>query len=294
MTGASGLIGAQLSAFLNAGGHEVVPVVRSRDARGLYIPLDDPEAVDASLLEGFDAVVHLAGAPIADQPWSEARKQVIRHSRTIPTATLARVLSELRRPPSVFLSGSAVGIYGESGDQRCDEGAPVGDTFLADVSAEWEAATQPAVDAGIRVVNLRTGFVLSALGGYLRPQWTLFSLGLGGPVGSGRQWVPWIHLDDEIGLIHEALFDDRYVGPLNLVAPGEVRQSDFARTFGRVLSRPAIVPAPGFAIRLAMGRERGEELVLQGQRAAPHQALELGYDFSHPALDGALRFELGR
>lgn len=294
LSGASGLIGSQLSAFLDAGGHEVVPLVRSRDARGLYVPLDQPEAVDASVLEGFDAIIHLAGASIGDQSWTAARKQVVRNSRVHPTATLARVIAELRQPPKVWLTASAVGFYGDGGDRVCDEGTPAGDTFLAEVSAEWEAAAQPAIDAGIRVVKLRTGLVLAAGGGFLRPQRTLVSLGLGGPVGSGRQWIPWIHMDDEIGLVHEALFDDRYVGPINLTAPGLVRQADFMRALGRVLSRPAFTPAPGFAVKLIMGSQRAEELLLQGQQAVPAKAQALGYEFLHPELDGALRFELGR
>ncbi|MEN0065273.1 MAG: TIGR01777 family oxidoreductase [Myxococcota bacterium] len=294
ISGASGLIGSQLTAFLDAGGHEVVPLVRSSNARGRHIPLDDPEAIDREWLEGFDAVVHLQGAPIADESWTDARKQVIRHSRVHPTAVLARVMGELKRPPKVFLSASAVGLYGDTGDTEVDEAGPTGDTFLASVGAEWEAATSPARDAGIRTVLLRTGFVLSGLGGYLKAQLPLFQFGLGGPVGGGQQWVPWIHLDDHLGLMHEALFDDRYEGPLNLVAPRTVRQFDFARAMGRVLGRPAFAPAPGFAIKLALGRQRGLELVLQGQRVVPAKAQALGYRFLHPELDNALRFELGR
>ncbi len=294
VSGASGLVGSQLTAFLDAGGHDVVPLVRSPDARGRYVPLHDPEVIDKHALEGFDAVVHLQGASIADEPWTAARKQVIRESRVHTTAALSRVLAELDQPPSVFLAASAVGYYGDTGDTVATEDSPAGEGFLADVAAEWEAATQPAKDAGIRTVNLRTGIVLSGLGGFLGSLRPLFSLGLGGPVGSGRQWVPWIALDDHLGLMHEALFDDRYRGPLNLVAPNPVRQAELARTLGRVLGRPAFAPAPGMAVKLALGRQRAQELVLEGQRVEPAKATSLGFEFAHPELEGALRFELGR
>jgi len=294
VTGASGLVGSQLTAFLDAGGHDVVHLVRSPDARGRYVPLHDPEAIDRADLEGFDAVVHLQGAPIAAEAWTDARRQEIRHSRVHTTAVLASVLAELERPPAVFLSGSAVGFYGDTGDTLVDEESAAADTFLGSVAAEWEAAARPAADAGIRPVNLRTGIVLSAHGGFLDPMLPMFSLGLGGPVGGGQQWLPWIHVDDHIGLVHEALFDDRYRGPLNLVAPNPVRQADFARTLGQVLSRPAITPAPAFAVKLALGRQRAEELVLSGQRVDAAKARDLGFEFLHPTLEGALRFELGR
>jgi len=294
VSGASGLIGSQLTAFLDAGGHEVVPLVRSPDARGRHVPLDRPEDIDRSALEGFDAVIHLQGAPIGDEAWTESRKQLIRHSRVHTTAVLASLLAELDDPPSVFLSGSAVGYYGDTGDTLVDEEAQPGDTFLASVCAEWEAAAQPAIDAGIRTVLLRTGIVLSGHGGFLGAMVPLFSVGLGGPIASGRQWVPWIALDDHIGLVHEAIFDDRYEGPWNLVSPNPVRQAELARTLGRVLSRPAIAPAPAFALELALGRERARGLALDGQRVDPAKARTAGYDFLHPDLEGALRFELGR
>ncbi|MEM6931251.1 MAG: TIGR01777 family oxidoreductase, partial [Myxococcota bacterium] len=294
VSGASGLIGSQLTAFLDAGGHEVVPLVRSPNTRGRYVPLDDPESIDRDALEGFDAVVHLQGASIGDEAWTPQRKELIRNSRVHGTAVLARVLAELESPPQVFLAGSAVGYYGNTGDTEVDEESPTGEGFLADVAAEWEAAAEPAAEAGIRTVNLRTGIVIAGAGGILRSLKPLFALGLGGPIASGRQWIPWIHLDDHLGLMNEVLFDDRYRGPLNLVAPEPVRQAELARVLGRVLRRPAFAPAPGLAVKLALGRERAQELVLDGQRALPTKALALGYAFHQPGLEGALRFELGR
>ncbi len=299
VSGATGLIGSALCAFLDAGGHEVVPIVRQA-ARGP----EGPEGVvadfgsgtlDPAALEGFDAVVHLAGAPIGDGPWTRARKQILRDSRVNGTATVARALAacDPARRPGVFVSGSAVGYYGDAGDAVCTEEAPAGETFLAEIGKAWEAAAEPAVAAGVRTVFLRTGLVLAAGGGLLDSLLPMYRAGLGGPIGSGRQFMPWIHLDDELGLIHEALFDERYEGPLNATAPTPVRNQAFAKALGRAVSRPAIVPGPAAAVRLALGREKADELALQGQRAVPARAQELGFRFLHEDLEAALRFELG-
>jgi len=293
ISGASGLVGTALTAFLSAGGHQVVPLVRSRDRPGIPWSVARAE-LDAAALEGFDAVVHLAGAPISDNRWDAAERARIRDSRVDGTRLLAGALAGLQSPPRVLISGSAVGAYGDGGAAELSEDAPLGDTFLAGVCREWEAAAQPAQAAGIRVVALRTGFVLSPRGGYLRSMLPLFRAGGGGPVGSGTQYVPWIHIDDEVALIHWAIREPWVTGPLNASAPLPVPQVTFARTLGRVLRRPAIAPVPAAAIRLILGRDRADELALQGQRAVPSAALAHGFPFTFPTLEPALRHLLGR
>ncbi|HHO51305.1 MAG TPA: TIGR01777 family protein [Deltaproteobacteria bacterium] len=293
ISGSSGLIGRELTAFLDAGGHEVIPLVRSRDRPGVYASFSEG-ILDPAELEGFDAVIHLAGAPIATERWSDARREVIRRSRIDSTALLARTLASLSDPPEVFISGSAVGVYGDSGDAVCTEEASAGDTFLAGVCTEWEAAARPAQEAGIRVVYLRTGLVLSGWGGMLGLMVPLFQAGLGGRLGSGRQQQAWIHLDDHLGLVHEILFDPRYRGPINATAPSPVRQSELAGALGRVLHRPALAPTPAAALRLALGRRKADELVLQGQRAVPAAAEALGFSWLYPELEPALAHALGR
>ncbi len=294
ISGASGLVGQALTHFLDAGGHAVVPMVRRRQQAGVYWNTAEQQ-VDTDALEGVDAVVLLAGESIAAAPWTDDNKARILDSRVRGVDLISRALARLGRAPSVLVSGSAVGVYGDSGDMVVDEGASVSDgTFLGRVGTQWEAAAQPAVDAGIRTVWMRTGIVLSAAGGYLGPMVPLFNAGGGGPQGPGTQAVPWIHLDDLVGLIYEALHDGRYVGPINGTAPTPLPQAEFARTLARVLRRPALVPTPAFALRMALGSHKAEELVLQGQHAVPAKALELGYRFTHPDLESALRFELGR
>lgn len=293
ISGSTGLIGTALTAFLDAGGHEVVPIVRSADRDGIVADFVK-QKLDPADLEGVDVVVHLAGAPIAEEAWSTERRQLIRDSRVLSTATIAQALAAMSTPPPVWITGSAVGYYGAAGAAVCDESAPPGDNFLADVGRQWENAARPAVEAGVRVVTLRTGLVLSAMGGLLGPLLPLFRTGMGGPMGSGEQYMPWIHLDDVLGLIHEAMMDERYVGPVNMTAPEPVTNRAFSKALGRALGRPAVVPAPAAAIKLAMGADRAEELVLTGQRAVPARALELGFEFLHRDLEAALRFELGR
>lgn len=292
ISGATGLIGSALSAFLDAGGHEVVPIVRSPDRPGIVADFD-ARTLDPAQLEGIDAVVHLAGAPISEGRWTEANRARIRDSRVNGTATIAAALASMDRPPPVWVCGSAVGYYGAAGDTVCDEDAPSGDTFLAEVAREWEAASEPARAAGVRVVTLRTGLVLSAGGGLLASLLPMFRAAAGGPLGSGRQYMPWIHLDDAIGMVHEALLDDRYEGPLNMTAPEPVPNRAFAKALGRAVSRPALVPAPAAAVSLAMGADKAREIALTGQRAVPARAEALGFRFVHPELEAALRFELG-
>lgn len=294
VTGADGLIGRALVAFLTTGGHEVVRVVRRPAASPHEIEFD-PEsgARSPSELEGFDAVVHLAGASIAGRRWSEAWKREIRDSRVVYTRRLAETLAALRRPPATFVSASAVGYYGNRDDRALRESDPPGQGFLPDVAAQWEAATEAARSAGIRVVLLRTGVVLTPLGGALREMLPPFGLGAGGPVGSGSQWWSWIAIDDLLYLVLHALRTRGVAGPINATSPEPVRNADFARTLGRVLRRPAIVPAPAFALRALLGEMAGP-LLCDSARALPEKVLDAGFRFRYPSLEGALRHVLGR
>lgn len=254
VTGASGLVGSALTAFLSTGGHRVIRLVR-RAASGPDERQWNPDRPDADLLAGVDAVVHLAGESIAGR-FSEAHKDAIRTSRIEPTRRLAQAAADASDGPRVFVSASAVGIYGfDRGDTVLTEESQPGDGFLADVVGEWEAATAPAADAGLRVVTVRTGIVQSARGGTLRLMRPPFAAGLGGRLGSGRQWLAWIALDDLLDVYYRALYDDRLVGPLNAVAPHPERNADYTRILARVLRRPAIVPVPAFGPRLLLGEQ---------------------------------------
>jgi uncharacterized protein (TIGR01777 family) len=294
ITGATGFIGAQLAAFLGTGGHRIIRIGRGAVRPGVVDLSWDPATgrLDAQALEGVDAVIHLAGAPIAER-WSPAHKRAIRDSRVEGTALLAHALASLRRPPRVILSGSAIGVYGSRGDELLDEGSAFGTGFLADVGRAWEAATAPAERAGIRVVHLRTGIVMGAAGGALAKQLPLFRVGMGGTLGSGRQWLSPIALDDTIGAIHHCLMRDDVRGPVNLVSPEPVTNAEFTRVLARVLGRPALVAAPAFALRLALGAEMADETVLASQRVRPGALLASGFRFRLPGLEAMLRFELG-
>jgi hypothetical protein len=239
-----------------------------------------------------DAVIHLAGASIADR-WSDAHKRAIRDSRVEGTSLLAHTLAGLSRKPCVLLSGSAIGVYGSRGDEVLDERSHFGADFLADVGRAWEAATAPAERAGIRVVHLRTGIVQGAAGGALAKQAPLFKLGLGGPLGSGTQWVSPIALDDHIGAMHFCLMRDDIAGPVNLVSPEAVTNATFTKVLAHVLSRPALAPAPAFALRLALGREMADATVLASQRVVPGVLQAKGFRWRHTSLEQTLRFELG-
>jgi uncharacterized protein (TIGR01777 family) len=295
VTGASGLVGQSLAAFLSTGGHRVAPLVRRAATAGSDEIRWDPARgeIDRDGLAGVDAVVHLAGESIAAPRWSEAKKRAIRDSRVQGTRLLCEALASLERPPEVLVSASAIGIYGDRGVEIVDEESAPGEGFLAEVCREWEAAAAPARDRGIRVVHLRIGVVLSARGGMLAQVLTPFRLGLGGPVGGGKQVLSWISLDDLVGAIHFALFADHLTGPVNAVAPDAVTNREFARCLGRVLRRPAVVPLPSAAVRAALG-EMGENLLLGGVRVAPSRLLETGFRFLYGDLEDALRFELGR
>ena len=295
ITGASGLIGRALAESLRAGGHAVRPLVRR--------PSDDPGAVrwdpvagtlDAAALEGVDAVVHLAGAGIGDKRWSEARKREVHDSRTDGTGLLARTLAGLDRPPAVLLSGSAIGYYGSRGDEVLTEVSAPGDDFLAGLVQDWEAAAAPAVDTGIRTVHLRTGLVLARHGGILPRMALPFRCFVGGRLGSGRQWMSWVTLEDEVGAIRFLIDRDDVSGPVNVVAPEPVTNAELARALGTVLHRPAAVPVPAFAPRLLLGREMADGLLFASQRVRPDVLVGAGYGYAHTELTPALRAVLGR
>jgi uncharacterized protein (TIGR01777 family) len=293
VTGSSGLVGAALVSFLTAGGHPVIRLVR-RPPSGDEVQWDPTEGVrDLSRLEGVDAAIHLAGENIAAGRWTPRRKGAIHRSRVEGTRKLCESLTRLSRRPEALVSASAVGFYGDRGDEILTEDSAPGKDFLARICQEWEAATEPASRAGIRVVHLRFGMILSAAGGALRRMLLPFKLGAGGRMGRGTQYVSWIAIDDAIGAIHHAVCAESLHGPVNAVSPAPVSNAEFARVLGRVLSRPAIFPTPAFAMRLAFG-EMADALLLASQRVVPRRLQASGYRFRYPELAGALRHLLGR
>lgn len=298
ITGGSGLVGAALAAFLTSGGHEVVHLVR-RAPRGPGERQWRPEDPAPDLLHGVDALVHLAGAPIAGR-FTEEHKRQVRASRVGPTRKLAELAAGAGGPaagaggPAVMVVASAIGYYGaDRGDEVLTEDSQRGDGFLADVVADWEAACDPARAAGVRVVSVRTGIVQSPRGGSLRLLRPLFAAGLGGRLGSGQQWVSWIGIDDLVGAYHRAIVDPAIAGPVNGVAPYPVTNAEYTRILARVLRRPALVPVPGTAPRLLLGAEGTRELAEASQRVSPHRLLSAGYQFRHPGLEQALQHLLG-
>lgn len=246
-------------------------------------------AADPAVLEGQDAVVNLAGAGIGDHRWTDAYKAEVLGSRVNGTAGLAGVIANLDHPPRVFVSGSAVGYYGDRGDEELTESSTPGTGFLADVVRQWEDATVPAAGAGVRVVNLRTGVVLSGRGGALKKQLLPFKLGVGGRIGSGRQYLSWISLDDEIGALRLALTDESVRGPVNATAPNPVTNAEFTKTLGKVLRRPTLIPVPTPALHLMLGRQLVGEMLLAGQRVLPAALEAHGYGFQHTSLESSLR-----
>jgi uncharacterized protein (TIGR01777 family) len=295
VTGSHGFIGAALLPALTRAGHHPVRVVRSRPAGDDELGWDpDAGTIDAAGLEGIGGVVHLAGVGIGDKRWTDARKRLILESRVKGTSLLARTVAGLVRPPSVVVSASAVGYYGDRGDEPLDEQSPPGDDFLARVCVEWEAATAPAAEAGIRVVRTRSGVVLGREGGVLPRLLLPFRLGLGGRIASGRQYMSWISIDDEVGAILHALAEDRLTGPVNLTGPDPVRNAEFAKTLGRALHRPAVIPTPLLPLRLRYGSELVHHLLVAGQRVLPKRLEETGYQFAHPTLEEALRAVVDR
>ena len=294
ITGASGLIGRALAESLRSDGHTVRPLVRR--------PSDDPGAVhwdpaggtiDAAALEGVDAVVNLAGAGIGDKRWSEDRKRELHDSRTRSTDLLARTLAGLARPPAVLLSGSAIGFYGSRGDDVLTEVSAPGDDFLARLVADWEGAAAPAVDAGIRTAFLRTGLVLAGHGGILPRMALPFRFFAGGRLGSGKQWMSWVTLDDEVGAIRFLLDRGDLSGPVNVVAPEPVTNAELAKALGAALHRPAAIPVPAFAPRLLLGREMADGLLFGSQRVRPDVLVHAGYGYAHTEIGPALQAVLG-
>jgi uncharacterized protein (TIGR01777 family) len=294
VTGASGLIGSALVPVLTAGGHAVTRLVRSTPRPGQAEVPWNPAArsIATPALEGFDAVVHLAGENLAGR-WTAEKKARIRDSRVQGTRLLCDALAQLVRPPKVLLCASAIGYYGDRGESILREESAPGTGFLAEVCQAWEAAAAPAVQRGVRVVHLRFGVVLSPAGGALAQMLPPFRRGMGGVVGSGKQYISWIALDDVLGSIQHVLSTETLDGPVNVVAPHPVTNHDFTKTLGNVLGRPTVVPLPAFAARLAFG-ELADALLLASTRVVPARLQASGYTCQYPELEGALRHLLGK
>ncbi len=295
ITGSSGLIGTRLRADLAAAGHRPIRLVRRAPAAGADEIRWDPAAgdIDAASLEGVDAVVHLAGAGIGDEKWTDERKRLVLESRTKSTRLLAETLAGLDRPPARFLSGSAIGWYGDRGDEVLTETSDHGTGYLADVCIAWENEAKPAIDAGIPTAFLRTGLVQSAEGGSLAKSLLPFKLGIGGKFGSGDQWWAWITIDDQVGAIMH-LLGSELTGPVNLTAPEPVTNAVYTKALGKVLNRPTLIPIPMIGPKLLLGAEAAEALILTSARVEPN-ALEVdGYAFAHRDIETGLRAVIGR
>jgi uncharacterized protein len=294
ITGATGLIGSALASSLEGDGHTVLPISRSPDAAGADGVVWDPRegTIDANKLEGVDAVVHLAGEPIGDSRWTEETKRRIRRSRELGTALIAETVANLDQPPSVLVSGSATGFYGDRGEELVTEDAGPGDDFVAEVCQVWEAAAEPARNAGIRVVHNRTGVVIAPGGPLLDKLELPFKLGVGGKVGSGRQYVPWVSLEDEVRALR-FLIDHDLEGPVNIAGPVAVTNAQMSKTLGKVLRRPTVMPIPVFAIRLMYG-EMGVSLATVSQRVVADKLQQAGFEFRHHTIEEALRVALDR
>ncbi len=293
ITGASGLIGTELSDALRRRGDRVVTVGRGAGADIRW----DPEAgsIDSTALVGIDAVIHLAGEGIGDKKWTPEQKRRVLDSRGRGTKLIAATIADLPEPPTTLVSGSAIGWYGDRGDEALTEASPPppGGNFLAEVCVAWEASTAAAEAAGIRTVHLRTGIVLSTRGGALGRMLTPFKLGLGGRIGSGRQYMSWVSIADEVGAILHALDDDAVRGALNVTGPAPVTNAEFTKTLGGVLHRPTLLPTPLTPLKVIYGGELVERLLVDGQRVLPAQLEATGYEFRHPTLTAALEATLG-
>lgn len=293
VAGSSGYIGTALLHRLNAAGHQIVRLVRSAPEQPDEVRwYPDQQRLDPGVLDGAQAVINLAGAGVGDQRWTPEYRALLRSSRIDPTTALAHGIAAASDPPRVLLNASAVGFYGDAGDTELNEASPPGQGFLADLCQAWEQATQPARDAGARVVQLRTGLLLGPHSGLLKRLLPIFELGLGGRLGSGRQWMPWISLADEVAAIEFLLGTDDLSGPVNLTGPAPVRNAEFARTLGLVLHRPALLPVPAAVLRLVLGEFAGESLA--SQRAMPAALATAGYPFQHDNLAAALGWALAR
>jgi uncharacterized protein (TIGR01777 family) len=293
LSGGSGLIGTALTSSLRARQCRVTRLVRREPAAGSDDLFWHPDAgeLNADALEDVDAVIHLGGVNIASGRWTRKLKTAIRDSRVKSTLLLSTILARLKRPPRTFVCASATGYYGDRGSEILTEDSRAGTGFLATLCHDWEAATNPAAAAGIRVVNLRTGVVLSPHGGALARMLPTFKAGLGGVLGRGDQYVSWIALHDAVRAIEFVLVNDTIVGPVNIVAPNAVTNRDLTRTLGRVLKRPTLFRVPAFVVRIAFG-EMGQALLLEGHRLRPFRLEQAGFEFDFPTLEGALRHEL--
>jgi uncharacterized protein len=287
VTGVSGPIGTALLASFQPQGTQIVRLVRGLAKNAAQISWDPRAAVLPAAVSGFDAVVHLAGESVVGR-WTDEKKKAIRESRVQGTRNLATALAQSEAKPRVLVCASAVGFYGNRGDEVLREENPPGQGFLSEVCREWEDASRIAAEAGIRTVNVRIGLVLSAKGGALAKMLTPFKLGLGGRIGTGQQWSSWIHVDDIVGGIQHAMRTEALSGPVNLVAPNPVRNAEFTRILASVLRRPAVFPVPEFAVRLAFGVQAAEELLLASQRVEPEKLTASGYAFRFRELRAAL------
>jgi len=296
VTGVSGPIGSALLASFESQATQVVRLVRGRAQNAAQVSWDPLAPVSPATVEGFDAVIHLAGESVVGR-WTNEKKSAIRDSRVLGTRHLTAALAQTEVKPRVLVCASAIGFYGDRGDEILGEKSPSGRGFLPEVCSEWEEATQAAAEAGIRVVSIRIGLVLSAKGGALAKMLTPFKLGLGGRIGSGRQWCSWIHVDDIVGGIHHAMGTEsgasQLSGPVNLVAPNPVRNADFTKVLASVLRRPAIFPVPEFVLRVAFGKQAAEELLLASQRVEPGKLGASGYMFRFGELRAALENLVG-
>ncbi|HYR76755.1 MAG TPA: TIGR01777 family oxidoreductase [Pyrinomonadaceae bacterium] len=292
IAGASGLIGSALIPTLETDGAEVTRLVRSTPKPGEIEWHPNQDAMDPARLEGFEAIINLAGENVAAGRWTEDQKRKIHDSRVNGTHLLSEAMAKLAQRPRVFLCASATGFYGDREDEVLDEHSDSGGGFLAGVCREWEKATEPAVAAGVRVVNLRFGVIISREGGMLAKLLTPFKMGMGGKVGSGKQVISWVAIDDVVSAIKLALNDETFRGPVNVVSPNPVTNEVFTKTLGHVLSRPTALAMPAFAARLAFG-EMADEMLLTSQYVVPKRLMDTGYEFKYPDLEGALRKYVG-
>jgi len=293
VSGVSGPIGtALLASFDPQKSTQIVRLVRGRAQNSLQVSWNPLAPLPPAAVSGFDAVVHLAGESVVGR-WTDEKKNAIRDSRVLGTRNLTAALAQTEVKPRLLVCASAIGFYGDRGDEVLEEKSPIGRGFLPEVCSEWEEATKAALEAGIRVVNIRIGLVLSAKGGALAKMLTPFKLGLGGRIGSGRQWWSWIHVDDIVGGIHHAMRTESLAGPVNLVAPNAVRNVEFTKVLVAVLRRPAIFPVPEFALRLAFGKQAADEMLLASQRVQPGKLGASGYRFRFRELRAALENLVG-
>lgn len=301
MTGSTGLIGSSLLAALSEGGHEVIRLVRSptsissADHESItWNPTGEMQEKELKRLDGTNAIVHLAGENIAGGRWTDARMKRIHDSRVIGTRNLVNSIMQMEMRPKAFICASAIGFYGPHGDETIGEDDARGTGFLAEVCEEWECETNRLEDCDVRVVNARFGIVLSPRGGALKKMLLPFKMGVGGIIGTGRQWYSWISLDDCVGALCMLIENEDASGPINLVAPRPETNRDFTKVLGKVLKRPTILPMPTFAARLAFSRKMADETILTGARAEPRRLTDLGYEFQHPELEEALRNMVGK